>query len=81
MTCVLKAETNEEHQQLRIFINKIVKQRSFAVNDFFEIDLGVIGPVSIAVQCILVNNFLRINTLMFSGYWKYINIRAGRSSI
>ncbi|KAL1492832.1 hypothetical protein ABEB36_011014 [Hypothenemus hampei] len=43
--CKFTTEDAEEHRQFRIFINKLGHQKSILINDYFEIDLGIIGPV------------------------------------
>ncbi|XP_048523126.1 uncharacterized protein LOC125504757 [Dendroctonus ponderosae] len=45
IACSLSAQTDEEHQQFRIFVNKVTNQRPFSMNDFFNADLGIMGPV------------------------------------
>lgn len=46
MTCSLQAQSAEEQQQYRIFMNKVKNQRSFIINGYFKFDMDVIGPVS-----------------------------------
>lgn len=35
----------EEHQQIRIFIEKLEQHRPFTASGVFNIDLGIAGPV------------------------------------
>lgn len=40
-----KLEGLEEHQQVRIFIEKLKQHRPFTASGIFTIDLGIAGPV------------------------------------
>ncbi|XP_018566861.1 uncharacterized protein LOC108907603 [Anoplophora glabripennis] len=41
-----RISTPEEHQQVRIFIEKLKKNRPFTASGVFTIDLGIAGPIS-----------------------------------
>lgn len=45
----MRCETFEEQQQIRFFINKLEHQVSFTAQNFFTIDLKIIGPVRITI--------------------------------
>lgn len=59
----------EEHQQVRVFIDKLKNHRPFTASGIFTVDLGIIGPVSNKKIFIHRENFL------FADLRKYLNVR------
>lgn len=40
-----RISSSEEHQQVRIFIEKLKNHRPFTASGVFTVDLGITGPV------------------------------------
>lgn len=57
-----RVNTPEEHQQVRIFIEKMKSLRPLTASGVFDIDLGIAGPVS---------KFLPFNTYSYILFCRY----------